>query len=88
MGTATFFEDIEFGGRNKVRDIVFEDEESFMTRTITLDYVQFLFLSLIKKQIRNKTMLICFPYRRSKSPFKMRVSFVKNKLNNLKNKCR
>ncbi|KAL2491983.1 cysteine-rich RLK (RECEPTOR-like protein kinase) 8 [Abeliophyllum distichum] len=26
MGTATFFEDVEFGRRNKVRDIVFEEE--------------------------------------------------------------
>ena len=42
MGTTTFFEDIEFGGRNKVRDIVFEDEESFSTHSITLDYVQVL----------------------------------------------
>uniref|UniRef100_A0A803LW68 Uncharacterized protein n=1 Tax=Chenopodium quinoa TaxID=63459 RepID=A0A803LW68_CHEQI len=25
-GTATFFEDVEFGGRNEVRDIVFEEE--------------------------------------------------------------
>ena len=26
MGTATFFEDIEFRGRNKVKDFVFEEE--------------------------------------------------------------
>ncbi|XXG55025.1 hypothetical protein AAC387_Pa03g2762 [Persea americana] len=26
MGTTTFFEDVEFGGRNKVRDIVFKEE--------------------------------------------------------------
>ena len=39
-GTATFFEDVEFGGRNKVRDIVFKEEESFSTLYITLDYVQ------------------------------------------------
>jgi len=26
MGTATFFEDIEFGGKNKVRDFVLEEE--------------------------------------------------------------
>ena len=38
-GIATFFEDVEFGGRNKVRDIVFEDEGSFSTPSITLDYV-------------------------------------------------
>ena len=25
-GTATFFEDIEFGGKNKVRDFVFDEE--------------------------------------------------------------
>ena len=37
---ATFFEDVEFRGRNKVGDIVFEDEESFSTPSITLDYVQ------------------------------------------------
>ena len=26
MGTATFFKDIEFRGRNKVKDFVFEEE--------------------------------------------------------------
>ena len=26
IGSATFFEDIEFGGRNKVKDFVFEEE--------------------------------------------------------------
>ena len=26
MGTTTFFEDIEFGGKNKVRDFVLEEE--------------------------------------------------------------
>ncbi|KAK0578882.1 hypothetical protein LWI29_017665 [Acer saccharum] len=39
MGTATFFEDVEFGGRNKVRDIVFEDE-SVSIPTIAFDNVQ------------------------------------------------
>ncbi|KAK0593122.1 hypothetical protein LWI29_031372 [Acer saccharum] len=39
MGTATFFEDVEFGGRNKVRDIVFE-EESISIPTIAFDNVQ------------------------------------------------
>ena len=38
-GTATFFEDVEFGGINKVRDILFEEEEYFLTTFITLDYV-------------------------------------------------
>ena len=38
-GTATFFEDVEFGGRNKVRDIVFE-EESTSIPTIAFDNVQ------------------------------------------------
>ena len=38
-GTATFFEDVEFGGRNKVRDIVFE-EESVSIPTIAFDNVQ------------------------------------------------
>ena len=37
-GNATFFEDVEFGGRNKVRDIAFEDE--YFSTPITLDYVQ------------------------------------------------
>ena len=36
-GTATFFEDVEFGGRNKVKDIVFEEE---VEDTITFDNVQ------------------------------------------------
>ncbi|XP_060974183.1 uncharacterized protein LOC133039333 [Cannabis sativa] len=40
-GTATFFEDIEFGGRNKVRDIVFEEKlNSNSVPTIILDNVQ------------------------------------------------
>ena len=38
-GTATFFEDVKFDGRNKVRDIVFEEEEFFSTPSITHDYV-------------------------------------------------
>ena len=39
MGTVTILEDVEFRGRNKVRDIVFEDDESFSTPSITLDHV-------------------------------------------------
>ncbi|XXG71992.1 hypothetical protein AAC387_Pa07g1189 [Persea americana] len=39
MGTATFFEDVEFGGRNKVRDIVFK-EESVSIPIIAFDNVQ------------------------------------------------
>ena len=39
METTTIFEDVKFGGRNKVRDIVIEYEESFST-SFTLDYVQ------------------------------------------------
>ncbi|KAL4361393.1 hypothetical protein GQ457_04G013430 [Hibiscus cannabinus] len=40
-GTATFFEDVEFGGRNKVRDIAFEEDLSFNSvPTITFDDVQ------------------------------------------------
>ena len=39
MGTVTFFEDVEFGGRNKVKDIVFE-EESVSIPTIAFDNVQ------------------------------------------------
>ena len=38
-GTATFFEDVEFGGRNPVRNIVFEDEEG---STVAFDNVQVL----------------------------------------------
>ena len=38
METTTFFEDIEFGGRNKVRGIVFE-EESVSNPTIIFDNV-------------------------------------------------
>lgn len=38
-GTATFFEDVEFGGRNKVRNIVFE-EESISIPIIAFDNVQ------------------------------------------------
>ncbi|RVW60487.1 Retrovirus-related Pol polyprotein from transposon TNT 1-94 [Vitis vinifera] len=37
MGTATFFEDVEFGGRNQARNIVFEEEEG---STIAIDNVQ------------------------------------------------
>ena len=40
METTTFFEDVKFGGRNKVRDIVIEYEESVSTPSFTLDYVQ------------------------------------------------
>ncbi|RVW73385.1 Retrovirus-related Pol polyprotein from transposon TNT 1-94 [Vitis vinifera] len=36
-GTATFFEDVEFGGRNQARNIVFEEEEG---STIAIDNVQ------------------------------------------------
>ncbi|KAL5582663.1 hypothetical protein UlMin_015105 [Ulmus minor] len=36
-GTATFFEDVEFGGRNQARNIVFEGEEG---STIAFDNVQ------------------------------------------------
>ncbi|RVW95174.1 Retrovirus-related Pol polyprotein from transposon TNT 1-94 [Vitis vinifera] len=36
-GTATFFEDVEFGGRNQARNIVFEEEEGY---TIAFDNVQ------------------------------------------------
>ncbi|KAL4335653.1 hypothetical protein GQ457_07G001670 [Hibiscus cannabinus] len=40
-GTATFFEDVEFGGRNKVRDIAFEEDLSFNSvPTFTFDDVQ------------------------------------------------
>jgi len=35
----TFFEDIEFGGRNKIRDIIFE-EESVLVPTTAYDSVQ------------------------------------------------
>ncbi|KAL6506088.1 hypothetical protein OROHE_022617 [Orobanche hederae] len=42
-GIAVFFEDIEFGGRNKVRDISFEEElSSDSIHTITFDDVQVL----------------------------------------------
>jgi len=37
-GYVTFFEDVEFGGRNKVRDIVFE-EESVIILTTAFDNV-------------------------------------------------
>ena len=30
-GNAVFFEDVEFGGRNKVRDIIFEEESTIPT---------------------------------------------------------
>ena len=40
-GTATFFEDVEFGARNKVRDIAFEEElSSNLVPTIIFDNVQ------------------------------------------------
>ena len=32
--TATFFEDIEFGGRNKIRDFVFEEESILIPEPI------------------------------------------------------
>ena len=38
--TTTFFKDVGFGGRNKVKDIVFKEDESFSTPSITLDYVE------------------------------------------------
>ena len=38
MGNATFFEDVEFRGRNKVRDIVFK-KESILIPTTTFDSV-------------------------------------------------
>ncbi|KAG8498252.1 hypothetical protein CXB51_007407 [Gossypium anomalum] len=42
-GTVTFFEDVEFGGRNKIRDIAFEEElDSNSIPTITFDDVQVL----------------------------------------------
>ncbi|KAI5431717.1 hypothetical protein KIW84_035762 [Lathyrus oleraceus] len=34
MGTTTFFEDIEFGGKNKVRDIVLEKESVTIPKPI------------------------------------------------------
>ena len=37
-GIATFFEDVEYGERNKVKDIVFKVEESFST-PFTLNHV-------------------------------------------------
>ena len=36
-GSATFFEDVEFGGRNKVRDIVFEKESGNKVRDIVFE---------------------------------------------------
>ena len=45
-GTATFFEDVEFGGRNQARNIVFEEEEG---STIAIIMYRFHYLSLIKK---------------------------------------
>jgi len=39
LGIATFFEDVEFRGRNKVRDIVFE-KELVSIPTTTFDSVQ------------------------------------------------
>jgi len=38
-GIAIFFEDVEFGGRNKVRDIIFE-EESVSIPTAAFNSVQ------------------------------------------------
>ena len=39
-GTATFFEDVEFGRRNKVRDITFEEElASDPIHTVTFDNI-------------------------------------------------
>ena len=66
MGTATFFEDVEFGGRNKVRDIVFEDE-SVSIPAIAFDNVQ-VSIPVIDQEANpdlNQTMLI-------NPPFKMR----------------
>ena len=34
MGTTTFFEDIEFGGKNKVRDFVLEEESVTIPKPI------------------------------------------------------
>ena len=34
MGIATFFEDIEFGGKNKVRDFVLEEESVTILESI------------------------------------------------------
>lgn len=62
-GNAVFFEDVEFGGRNKVRDIIFEEESTILLLLLTM--FRFLFLSLLKKQIQNlnKMMLKIFPFR-------------------------
>jgi len=48
MGNAIFFEDVEFGGRNKVRDIVFEDE-SVMIPTTAFDNVQALIPVIVRE---------------------------------------
>ena len=39
MGIATFFKDVEFGRRNKPRDIDFEEESISIPTTITFDNV-------------------------------------------------
>ena len=55
IGIAIFFEDVEFRGRNKVKDIVFEEESV----SIPITVYRLLYMSLFEKQIWNliKTML-------------------------------
>jgi len=47
IGIAIFFEDVEFGGRNKVKDIVFEEESV----SIPITVYRLLYMSLFEKQI-------------------------------------
>ncbi|KAG8480618.1 hypothetical protein CXB51_024788 [Gossypium anomalum] len=61
LGTATFFEDVEFGWRNKVRDIAFEEElDSNSIPTITADDVQVIVLEEQTQQPQEQV-----PLRRS-----------------------
>jgi len=47
---AIFFEDVEFGGRNKVRDILYEEELVSIPTTVS-DSVQASIHALFEKQI-------------------------------------
>ncbi|TXG68095.1 hypothetical protein EZV62_009370 [Acer yangbiense] len=83
-GTATFFEDVEFGGRNKVRDIVFE-EESVSIPIIAFDNVQ-VSVPIIDQEVNPDLQ----PDNVDQPPFKMRNSCnaknIQMDLNKLKGK--
>ena len=74
MGTTTFFEDIEFGRKNKVKDFVLEEE----LVTIPESIHKVAFDKTNSKPLQDIVI---------ESPIKIIWSFMKNKLKILKNLC-